>query len=227
MWDAVERCRNAVGGLADAALPGARGEVELAALLAEVDAAVLRELAGGRPAGEPPPACRAGCAACCTLNVATLAAEGAVAAAFLRERLGAAPAAALGARLAAFHDRVRWLEDGERIAHRETCPLLDGGGRCLVHPVRPLACRSVSSLDADECRRAMSAGAEDEEEGRLVRMDLLQRALYAAALGALGEALARRGLDARCRDVSGMTGIFLGDASLGPAFLAGRRLPIE
>jgi Fe-S-cluster containining protein len=226
MWDAVERCRREVGVLADAALAGARGGAELAALLAEVEGVVARALDAGRPAGEPPPACRAGCAICCTVNVATLAPEGAVAADHLRAALGPERAAALGVELAAFHGRVRWLEDGERIASRATCPLLDAGGRCTIHPVRPLACRSVSSLDAADCRRAMAVDP-DEEDGRVVRMDLLQRALYVEALAAAGEALARRGLDARCRDVTGMVGVFLADASLAPAFLAGRRLPLE
>jgi Fe-S-cluster containining protein len=225
--DAVERCRREIGVLADAALAGARGEADLAALLGEVDGVVARALAAGRPADEPPAACRAGCAACCTVNVATLAVEGAAAAAYLRAALGPARAAALGAELAAFHDHVRWLEDRERIAGGATCPLLDAAGRCTIHPVRPLACRSVSSLDAADCRRAMAAGGDDEDEGRLVRMDLLQRELYVAALAAAGEALVRRGLDGRCRDVTGMVGAFLADAALAPAFLAGRRLPLE
>jgi hypothetical protein len=85
----------------------------------------------------------------------------------------------------------------------------------------------VSSLDAADCRRAMAVIDPDEEGGRVVRMDLLQRALYLEALAASGEALARRGLDARCRDVTGMVGIFLADAALAPAFLAGQRLPLE
>ncbi len=226
MWDAVERCRRDVGVLADAALAGARGVEELAALLAGVEAIVARALAAGRPAGEPPAACGPGCAACCTVNVATLALEGAVAAGHLRAALAPARAAALAAALAAFHDRVRWLEDGERIASRARCPLLDAAGRCTIHPVRPLACRSVSSLDAADCRRVMAAGA-DEEDGRVVRMDLLQRALYLEALAAAGEAVARRGLDARCRDVTGMVALFLADPALAPAFLAGQRLPLE
>jgi hypothetical protein len=36
----------------------------------------------------------------------------------------------------------------------------------------------------------------------------------------------RRGLDPRCRDVSGMTALFLVDADLLPRYLAGAELPI-
>jgi hypothetical protein len=160
------------------------------------------------------------------VNVGTLGVEGAVAAAHLRAALGPARAAALGAELAAFHGRVRWLEDEERVARGVACPLLDVDRRCTIHPVRPLACRSVSSLDADACRRAMAPGA-DEEEARIVPMGLLQRALYVEALAAAGEALERRGLDARRRDVTGMVGAFLCDPELAPAFLAGKPLPLE
>jgi hypothetical protein len=225
MWDALERCRLEVAGIAARALRAARGERDLAALVAAVEAIVARELDGGRAAGSPPPACGPGCAACCRVNVATLAIEGAAIAAFVRERLGAAHAAALAERLTEFHGRVRWLEDRERIAGGAACPLLDARDGCTVHPVRPLACRSVSSLDADDCRRAMAACDEDGEP--VVRMGLLQRALYAEAITAIAQALADAGLDARCRDVSGMTALFLADPELAPAFLAGGRLPVE
>jgi hypothetical protein len=58
-------------------------------------------------------------------------------------------------------------------------------------------------------------------------MNLLQKTLYDEALGALSEVLARRGLDARRRDVSGMTGAFLADPALAAAFSAGAPVPIE
>lgn len=224
--DSIARCRERIAALASGALSRARDEGDLAELLGAAWAIVEEELASGRPAQSPAPACGPGCAACCTLNVGTLAVEGAVAAALLRRSVPATELPALGATLRGFHDRVRWLEDGERIESRARCPLLDAAGRCTIHPVRPLACRSVSSLDAADCRRVMAAGA-DEEDGRVVRMDLLQRALYLEALAAAGEAVARRGLDARCRDVTGMVGLFLADPALAPAFLAGRRLPLE
>jgi hypothetical protein len=158
------------------------------------------------------------------VNVGTLAIEGAVVAARLRE---SAPAAR-GGELLAFHDRVRWLEDRERVAERLACPFLDAGARCAIHPVRPLACRALTSLDAADCRRALSgqAGDDDDEAPGLVRMDLLQKALHDEALAALAEALAARGLDARCRDVSGMTAAFLADPGLAAAFLSGARVPI-
>jgi hypothetical protein len=222
----IEACRDEVGRRADGALAGARSVGDLAALLAGIEGVVARALGAARPEGMPPPACGPGCARCCTVNVGTLAIEGAVAAAWLRERLAPVDRAPLGARLLAFHERVRWLEDRERVGERLACPLLDPAGRCTVHPVRPLACRSVSSLDATECADALAASSEGED-APMVRMDLAQQALYLEALSALGAALARRGLDARTRDVSGMVGIFLADAARLADFLEGARAPLE
>jgi len=227
MFAALERCRTEVASLADAALARARGAGDLVALLADVEALVARELRAGRAAATPLPACGPGCRGCCTVNVATLAVEGAVAATFLRAQLDPPEAARTAACLTAFHDRIRWLEDRERVAHRHECPLLDEAGRCAIHPVRPLACRSVSSLDPEDCRRALAQGDDDGDGTGTVRMDLLQKALYGGALSALAAALARRGLDARCRDVSGMTGLFLGDAGAVDAWLSGERLALE
>jgi hypothetical protein len=220
---AAARCRARVSVLAESALAGARGERDLVRLLAAVWGVVGEELAR-REDGAPPPACGPGCSTCCRLNVGTLAVEGAAAAAHLRAL--APDPAARAAELAAFHDRVRWLEDRQRLAERLACPLLDAGGRCSIHAARPLACRSVSSLDPADCRRAVSASGDDEEDPPLVRMDLLQKALHDAAWVALAEALAVRGLDARARDVSGMTAAFLADPALAASFLAGGRVPL-
>lgn len=223
--EAVERCRSEVERLAAAALAPPRRAPDLARLLAEAAATVEGALAAARPWGTPPPACGPGCAGCCVVNVGTLAVEGAVAAAWLRGRLAPPAASTLAARLLAFHDRVRWLEDRERVAARLACPLLDGEGRCGIHPVRPLACRSVTSLDAADCAAAL-AGSLDED-APVVRMDLAQQALYREALAAVAGALEAAGLDGRCRDVSGMIGAFLADPAALLAFLRGERLPLE
>ena len=67
----------------------------------------------------------------------------------------------------------------------------------------------------------------DGVDAPVVRMDLAQRVLYTEAQGALGEALARRGLDGRARDVSGMVGTFLAEPTLLAAYLEGGRVPLE
>src|SRR5512133_1990864 len=222
----IERCRREVARLADEALSPPAGADALARLLRAVHALIERALEAARVASQPAPACAPGCAACCTVNVVTPPIEGAVAAAWLAERLPAAERAERARALLAFHDRVRWLEDEDRISWRETCPCLDGAGRCSIHPVRPLACRSLSSLDPADCRRALRERMERDGGGE-VRMNVLQQVLYTDAVAVLQQALAGRGVDSRCRDVSGMAGIFLDDPTLVDRFLAGERLPIE
>jgi Fe-S-cluster containining protein len=204
-------------------LPPTEGAFAL--LLQEIDARIASELRRREPPVAPP-ACGPGCATCCTINVGTLALEGAAAAAFLRAELPPGEAERRAGALLEFHAQVRWLDDGERIRCSIACPFLDARRACSIHPVRPLACRAVSSLDAGDCRRALDERCDDEAGG-LVTMDLLQRALYEVALDTLAGSLAARGLDARRRDVSGMAGAFLADPALAAAFAAGARVPLE
>lgn len=219
------RCWERVAERAASSLPAARDEGDLVRLIEEVWSIVGEELLRLRAADAPPAACGPGCASCCRVNVGTLALEGAVAAAFLRRATSPRAVLRRAAALHAFHERVRWLEDRERVAEGLACPLLDAERRCAIHPARPLACRSVSSLDAAECRAALQGGEDDGPA--LVRMDLVQRALHDEARAALAAALADRRLDARQRDVSGMTAAFLADPTLVEAFLAGERVPID
>jgi Fe-S-cluster containining protein len=226
MHDVVARCAEDVSRLV--------ADLFGAILPSEETFAVLMDLVGERVAeslvarSTPPPACAPGCAACCTVNVGTLGVEGAAVAAYLRRKLGHERARDAGRLLLQFHERVRWIDDGERIRARLACPFLDAERACTIHPVRPLACRSISSLDPADCRRAIAERAEDDGEGAgAVPMDLLQRAVHEATLQAIAEALAARGLDGRLRDVTGMAGAFLCDPGLAAAYGGGARLPLE
>jgi len=223
----IEDCTRQVTRLAEEALRRSRrDEAALAGLMAAVEARVQAVLLSERPDGEARAACAIGCASCCTVNVGTLPVEGAAVAAWLRQRTGPTELGRRAAALLRFHGGVRWQDDGERIRARVRCPFLDARGSCSIHPVRPLACRALSSLDAGECRQALEERGEGDGPG-LVRMNLLQKALYDQALDALTGVLARRGLDARRRDVSGMAGFFLADPARAGAWAAGAPVAIE
>jgi Fe-S-cluster containining protein len=223
----VVKCGRDVGRLAAQMLErGRRDEAAFMALSLALERRIAVELESSSGCVEARPACGPGCAACCTVNVATLAVEGIAVAGFLRRRLAPTEVPRRAAALLAFHERVRWCEDDERIRDGLTCPFLDERRACLVHPVRPLACRAVSSLDADDCRRALAERADDEGPG-VVRMNLLQKALYDEALQAVTSALSAHGLDARTRDVSGMAGAFLADGGRVDAYVGGSRVPLE
>ena len=76
------------------------------------------------------------------------------------------------------------------------CPLLDSDGACSIHPVRPLACRGVASLDSSCCRSAFDPIVDDERV-RTVPADQMRRDAYDQAFMALGRALAGQSLDDR------------------------------
>jgi Fe-S-cluster containining protein len=100
-------------------------------------------------------ACHAGCWFCCTTPVAVTVFE----AAMVRSAVLTLPEAeqqAIWVRLQqhiAAQDQAFAAANAERISFRHRCPLLTDAGTCSVYQGRPLACRSVLSLDAERCRR--------------------------------------------------------------------------
>lgn len=172
-----------------------------------------------------PIACRAGCPHCCMLNVSILLPEGMIIAEWLRERLQPTALGALVGRLAAHCRRVRWMEDEERITKQVVCPLLDAEGNCTVHPVRPLVCRAVASLDRADCREAFNPAITDDE--RLVSVDLLRQKLFDEAFMALGRAVRHHGLDDRSIEMGSGVLAFLEHPELKERLFSGARLPVE
>jgi len=168
-------------------------------------------------------ACRSRCPHCCVLNVSVLLPEAMLIAETLVSHLPAAEWGVLRGRLAHHCSWVRWMDDEERIMRQAACPLLDSAGNCSIHPLRPLACRGVASLDGDACRSAFDPIIDDRE--RSVPADLLRRKAYDHAFMALARALAHHGLDDRSIELG--TGIlaFAVTPGLTTLFTSGGRLP--
>jgi hypothetical protein len=208
-WEGVRR------RLADRLRRG--GDVEVEVVMAEVRQAMEDAVAGSRPAA-PALDCGPGCPACCMLHVAALVPEVAVVARWLAESLGADELTSLRLRLGEAVSRIAWMEENERIARRIFCAFLDQGGSCLVHPVRPLTCRGVTSTDRQRCRDAL------EGNGAVVIMDLVIRGAAEGAFLALAGALEDAGLDGRSVEL--MRGVqgFMEEPALLDRFLAGERL---
>ncbi|QXE92604.1 hypothetical protein KP001_08845 [Geomonas subterranea] len=181
-------------------------------------AATAADFCAGRPF-----ACAPGCPHCCVLNVAVLLPEAMTIALWLRERLSGAELTGLQKRLAAHRSWARWMDDDERILKQMSCPLLDSFGGCSVHPVRPLACHAITSLDSQCCREALMPAVTDEE--RLVPADLLRKAVFDAAFTALASGLRLTGLDDRSIELGTGVLAFLEHPELQESFLAGGRFP--
>lgn len=171
-------------------------------------------------------ACARGCRHCCVLNVSVLLPEAMHIADTIRTAWPAAAWLELQKRLESHRNRARWMDDEERVMRSAFCPLLDTGGACTIHPVRPLACRGVASLDSSCCRSAFDPIVDDECV-RTVPADLKRRASYDQAYMALGRALATHGLDDRSIELG--TGIlaFAQNPDFKHLYISGGRLSRE
>lgn len=170
-----------------------------------------------------PMACAAGCPCCCVLNVAVLLPEAMRIARQLVEQTPPRELEELFKRLAQHRSWTRWMDDDERILKRMSCPLLDRYGACSIHPVRPLACRAITSLDSESCRQAFAPIVTDED--RLVPTDLLRKAAYDAAFTSLAAGLASCGLDDRSIELGTGVIAFLEHPEYRELFIQGGKLP--
>ena len=168
-------------------------------------------------------ACARGCRHCCVLNVSVLLPEAMRIAETIRTEWPAPAWSALQKRLVSHSNRERWMDDEERVMRSAFCPLLDTGGACAIHPVRPLACRGVASLDSSCCRSAFDPIIDDECV-RTVPADLLRREAYDQAFMALGRALAKSGLDDRSIELGVGILMFAQNPGLKTRYITGERL---
>jgi Fe-S-cluster containining protein len=118
--------------LADEVWANVRGDVETAA------------------AKRPQFACAAGCAACCTQQVALAPVEAAAIAQYVTRHFTDDEDAALVARLRALDTLTRGKTALERAHLRQPCAFLVEN-RCSIYAARPLRCRAVHSRDAGYC----------------------------------------------------------------------------
>jgi hypothetical protein len=129
------------------------------------------------------------------LNVAVLLPEAIAITWYLRRRYDVEQRIDLQERLTELHRRTAWLDDEERMFLREPCAFLDRDGCCMIHLVRPLLCRSITSADADVCRNGLAMVALDGLPS--IDMNMLQKGLMDAAFCGIAKALGGLGLDNR------------------------------
>lgn len=199
-------------------LLSAQGNFETLSLAVALCSEEAEKVCTGRQA-----ACSAGCPHCCVLNVAALLPEAAVIAVWLKEQLGSAEIGNLRKQLTTHISWTRWMEDDERITRRAYCPFLDGSASCSIHPVRPLACRGVVSLDSAKCREAFSPLITDDV--RSVPSDLLRRAVFDETFAVFAGALDQKGIDSRSIELGTGVQAFLGEPEYLDLLLSGRQLP--
>jgi Fe-S-cluster containining protein len=98
--------------------------------------------------------CKPGCDHCCYQSVGVTPPEALTIFDHLKKTRSSAELATLSARISQHHEGTRSLSAAERFSPDHPCPFLQVA-RCSIYEVRPLSCRGVNSLDADECRRRL------------------------------------------------------------------------
>ena len=170
-------------------------------------------------------ACGPGCGACCVLNVAVLFPEAIAITWFLKRRFSAEQLDSLRARLQDLLTRTRWLDDEERLFVRVPCAFLDAQGSCMIHSVRPLLCRSITSTDPEACQDAVAMAPLDGAP--CVEMNLFQKQFVDTVYTELAGALEELGLDHRPRRLSAAVLALLAEPGMVETFLSGRVVPIN
>jgi len=133
--------------------------------------------------GLPALACHKGCPACCTLRVTASAPEIFLLARYIC-RIHETPGGAqldLPRRIAEADTITHGRDEAGRLALRSRCPMILRGV-CIIHPVRPLACRGHASFDKRACAAAIAGRPVEvplSEPHAMVR-SLVQNAMQSA-----------------------------------------------
>ncbi len=172
--------------------------------------------------GLPPVDCHRGCATCCNLRVTATGPEILLVARFIRAVDTALKARGvdLPAQIARAHQDTQGLSERERVRLRRPCPFI-AQGVCVIHAVRPLACRGLASYDRKACARAASGLADEipyAEPPMRVR-SLVQNAMQAA--------LRQSGLSWGSYELNGALTEALGHPDSEGAWLRGERVWAE
>jgi Fe-S-cluster containining protein len=170
-------------------------------------------------------ACGPGCGACCVLNVSVLLPEAIAIAWFLQRRFSDDERTQLSGRLKELSEKTRGIDDDERLFMHEPCAFLDKQGSCMVHSVRPLLCRAITSTNPEACRDGIAMaplwGAPT------IEMNLFQKRLVDTVYSELARALEDLGLDHRPRRLSSAVLALLAEPEMTRLFVSGENVPIH
>ncbi len=169
-------------------------------------------------------ACGPGCSACCVVNVSVLFPEAIAISWYLQRSLGEEELERVRTRLHELLIKTRWLDDEERLFLHEPCAFLDQGGLCMIHKVRPLLCRAISSTDSSACREAIAMVPLNGQPS--IEMNLFQKNLFDTVYQELSAALEDSGLDHRPRRLTSAVLALLAEPDMVVAFVAGEKVPV-
>jgi Fe-S-cluster containining protein len=170
-------------------------------------------------------ACGPGCGDCCVLNVSVLFPEAIAIYCYLERSVMAEERSDLRNRLHELSIATRWLDDEERLFLRQACAFLDRRKLCMIHRVRPLLCRAITSTNPAACREAIAMAPLDGQP--CAEMNLFQKNLFDTIYRELGEALRDAGLDHRPKRLTTAVLALLDEPGIADAFAAGEQVPVN
>lgn len=168
-------------------------------------------------------ACAPGCASCCVVEVAVLMPEAIALVRHLRQIETPAVGAAMKERVEALQRQIGGLNAQQRLQRQLSCAFLSAQGSCLVYPLRPLMCRSVTSTDPANCRAALTTAAAGEAPP--VVMNLQQKQRCDRVFIALADAVRAQGLDDRSTSLNRAVYQLLQQPELAASWLQGGPVP--
>ncbi len=190
---------------------------DLVGMMKRVTEAAEEELANHRDNSEHI-ACKAGCGTCCAVTVAVLFPEIVAIDKFVKTHLAPEKQRLIVQRVAELFRKVRWLDEEERLFLRQSCAFLDEAGSCMIYPVRPLICRSITSVDVRHCEEALVAPVLGEV--RTVLMNLFQKDLMEETFSIVGQVQAQLGFMDRGGQLTPGIQLLLETPELAERFLA-------
>lgn len=137
---------------------GETPSLEGAYALAHETLSALSKLAEGLAAQSPREvACATGCDHCCHQSVGVTGIEAVTIVDYLKAQLNAEALERLALSVRQTRELTRGLSYSDRHSPAFPCVFLNAKGACSIYPVRPLVCRAVNSLDAEQCRLNLRA----------------------------------------------------------------------
>ncbi|WP_303851972.1 YkgJ family cysteine cluster protein [Seleniivibrio woodruffii] len=144
--------------------------------------------------------CRRGCSHCCRVHVPVLCLEADSIAEYLLSSLSEESLETLKSKLRYIKVHIAGYDEQERIVANIPCGFLGSEGECLIHSVRPLVCRSVTSADSEACRRAMTMSVC--EENAFIPMNITHKSIYDSAFIGLADAMKEMKIDCRSFEIT-------------------------
>lgn len=144
--------------------------------------------------------CRRGCFHCCRVHVPVLYPEALYIASYLSRTLSKSKLGRFIADMEIFAGDIASYDEEERIAANKPCVFLGEEGECTIHSVRPLACRSVVSADAQACRESLIMTLLDDPV--FVPINIKHKSIVDSAFVGLSEALDAHGLDSKSYEIT-------------------------